>query len=276
MSTLKISDLWIYPIKSLAGIQLSTSNVENRGLQYDRRWVLVDENGIFVNQREFPEMNFLQPEIDSGIMTIRHKHDELEPLVINMDEPDAPEESVVVWDDNCSGKPVDPKADEWFSSFLNKPVRLLFMHKDGIRPADPRYAISESDQVSYADGYPVLMISEASLALLNSKVVEDIPMNRFRPNIVISGATEHQEDELREIIINGLTLHGVKPCARCVMTTIDIETGLKGKEPMKTLATYRKTGHKILFGENFIPAVEGTINVGDNIIVMETKSSVFR
>lgn len=275
MSTLKISDLWIYPIKSLAGIQLTTSKVENRGLEYDRRWVLVDENGVFVNQREFPEMNFLQPEIDSEIMTIRHKQGKLEPLSISMSEPNVSAESVVVWDDTCSGKPVDSKADEWFSKAINKPVRLLFMHKKGVRPADPRYAITESDEVSYADCYPVLIISEASLVMLNSKTDVSIPMNRFRPNIVISGATAHQEDELREIEVNGLKMYGVKPSARCVMTTIDINTGQRGKEPLKTLATYRKTGHKILFGENFIPAAEGTVNVGDEITVKEKKSTAF-
>lgn len=275
MSTLKISDLWIYPIKSLAGIQLTTSKVEHRGLQYDRRWVLVDEKGVFVNQRDFPEMNFLQPDIDSGIMTVHHKQGKLEPLSISMSEPSVSAEPVVVWDDTCSGKPVDPKADEWFSKAIGKPVRLLYMHKDGVRPADPRYAITESDEVSYADGYPVLFISEASLAMLNNKTDEHIPMNRFRPNIIISGATAHQEDELREIEINGLKLYGVKPCARCVMTTIDINTGKKGKEPLKTLATYRKTGHKILFGENFIPAAEGTVNVGDEITVKERKRTAF-
>lgn len=275
MSTLKISDLWIYPIKSIAGIQLTTSKVENRGLQYDRRWVLVDENGVFVNQRDFPEMNFLQPEINSGIMTIRHKQDKYEPLVISMKEPESQSDKVIVWDDTCSGKPVDTKADEWFSKALNKPVRLFYMHKEGIRPADPRYAINETDEVSYADGYPVLMISEASLDFLNTKIDEHIPMNRFRPNIIVTGATAHQEDELREIEINGLKLHGVKPCARCVMTTIDVTTGQKGKEPLKSLATYRKLGHKILFGENFIPSEEGVIKVGDAISVLETKPSAF-
>ncbi|OEK06535.1 MOSC domain-containing protein [Roseivirga misakiensis] len=273
MANLKISDLWIYPIKSLAGIQLTKATVERRGLQYDRRWVLVDENGVFVNQRDYPEMNFLQPIINESSITIKYKQGEKESLTFSLSEPDTDPVKVTVWDDVCTGTPVDASADAWFSEFLGKPVRLLYMHKDGIRPADPRYAISDADEVSYADGYPILMISEASLALLNSKTEENIPMNRFRANIIISGADAHQEDSLHKIEIDGVKLFGVKPCARCVMTTIDIDTGLKGKEPLKTLSTYRKVGHKILFGENFIPASEGSIEIGQEIIVHSTKKT---
>ncbi|MFY0593497.1 MOSC domain-containing protein [Roseivirga sp.] len=272
MSTLKISDLWIYPIKSLAGIQLKKAQVEKRGLQYDRRWVLVDMEGVFVNQREFPEMNFLQPAINSHSITISHKHGKKESLSFSLTEPDSDPIEVSVWDDQCTGKPVSEEADEWFSDFLGKQVRLLFMHKKGVRPADQRYALSPSDEVSYADGYPILMISEASLALLNEKTEEHIPMNRFRANIIVSGATAHQEDSLREIEIGEVKLYGVKPCARCVMTTINIETGLKGKEPLKSLASYRKVGYKILFGENFIPAKEGVIEVGQEITIQATKA----
>lgn len=274
MANLKIIDLWIYPIKSLAGIQLGEVNVESRGLQYDRRWVLADENGVFVSQREFPEMNFLQPQINGNIMTITHKKGEYSDLSFDMSEPDTAEENVTIWDDTCQAKPVDKSADLWFSNFLGKNVRLLYMDENSVRQADQRYAINQSDKVSFADGYPILMISKKSLELLNSKSEEHIPMSRFRANVIVSGESAHIEDQLRKININGLELYGVKPCARCIMTTIDIETGKKGKEPLKALSTYRKLGNKILFGENFIPMSNGKISVGQDIEVLETKEAI--
>lgn len=275
MSKLKITDLWIYPIKSIAGIQLSQAKVEKRGLQYDRRWVLADEYGTFVHQRDYPEMALLQPEINGDIMTVRHKTKEIAPVSFSMREPASTPVDVTVWDDACSAKPVDKETDQWFSQIIGKNVRLLYMHEDSVRQADQRYAIETTDKVSFADGYPVLIISEESLALLNSKTDEYIPMNRFRGNIIVSGTEAHGEDRLRKITIGEVEMYGVKPCARCIMTTIDVDTAQKGKEPLKSLATYRKLGHKILFGENLIPSNEGQIVVGDTLEVLETKSSPF-
>ncbi len=274
MSTLKVTNLWIYPIKSLAGIQLKSTHIEPRGLQYDRRWVLVDQHSVFVNQRDYPEMVFLQPVIEENQISIHHKNNPEKVLTFSLAEPDTVPAEVQVWDDKCMAKPVGAEADQWFSEVLGKEVRLMFMHKDGIRPADPRYAVNENDEVSFADGYPILIISEESLALLNSKTDEHVPMNRFRANIIISGGIAHQEDQLRKININGIEMYGVKPCARCVMTTIDTHTGQKGKEPLKTLVKYRKLDRKILFGENFIPISSGHVSVGDQIDVLETKEAI--
>lgn len=275
MSKLKITDLWIYPIKSIAGIQLTQAKVEKRGLQYDRRWVLADEQGTFVHQRDYPEMALLQPEINGDTMTIRHKTKEVAPMSFSMSEPTSTPIDVTVWDDTCAAKPVDKEADQWFSQIIGKNVRLLYMHEDSVRQADQRYAIETTDKVSFADGYPVLIISEASLGLLNSKTDEHIPMNRFRGNIIVSGAQAHEEDRLRKITIGEVEMYGVKPCARCIMTTIDVDTAQKGKEPLKSLATYRKLGHKILFGENFIPGNEGQVMVGDTLEILESKNSSF-
>lgn len=275
MSNLKVTDLWIYPIKSIAGIQLKESKVEKRGLQYDRRWVLADENGMFVNQRDYPEMALLQPEINGSVMTISHKAKAIAPLSFSMDEPTTTPVSVTVWDDTCPAKPVDEKADAWFSDIVGKEVRLLYMHEDSVRQADQRYAIEETDKVSFADGYPILIISEESVAFLNTKTEEHIPMNRFRANVIMQGGHANEEDTLRQINIGNVQMHGVKPCARCVMITIDVDTATKGKEPLKSLATYRKQGHKILFGENFIPHNEGSIAVGDAIQVHKVKSGPF-
>ena len=268
-----ISDLIIYPIKSLKGIHLSTVDVTNRGLANDRRWMLVDENGTFISQRKHPSLALLKQEIKGNEIHISHSQTGEELLAFSMEEPNTTPFEVTVWDDSCLAKPVAETADKFFSDYLKMPVRLCYMHEDSNRQADQRYAVSEADQVSFADGYPILIISEESLALLNSKVDEPLSMDRFRPNIVLKGLAPHEEDTLKEIVINGLTLHGVKPCARCVLTTVNPETAEKGKEPLKTLATYRKTGSKILFGENFIPASAGQLKVGYAVEVKERKEA---
>lgn len=263
MSNIKIKSIHIYPIKSLKGIELSSSEVERRGLKYDRRWMLVDEQGRFISQRENHQLALLKTSINQDILTVTDLTGSQDPLTYEMSEPDSEPIEVSIWDDQCLAKPLDQEVNEWFSRFMGKSVRLVYMHDESNRPADPRYAISKSDQVSFADGYPILILSQASLDLLSEKVGETIPANRFRPNILIDGLEAHAEDELRKVSINQVQLAGVKPCARCVMITIDQQTGEKGKEPMKTLNTYRKKGNKILFGYNFIPTELGEISVGD-------------
>ena len=274
MSKITITDLWIYPIKSLAGIQLTSSKVELRGLQYDRRWVIADMEGMFVHQRDYPEMALLQPSIEGETMTIIHKQKAISPLVFSMREPETDPVNVTVWDDTMPAKPVSQEADRWFSDFIGKPVQLLYMHEESIRQADQRYAINETDIVSFADGYPILMISEESLALLNTQATTHVPMGRFRANVIIKGGEPHIEDRIQRLKVGKSEWHGVKPCARCIMTTIDTETAKKGPEPLFTLAQYRKTDNKILFGENFIPMEEGKVHVGDTLNVELWKDPV--
>ena len=265
MSKLTITDLWIYPIKSIAGIQLNSSKVELRGLRYDRRWVLSDMDGMFVHQRDYPEMALLQPSIDGDKMTISHKSKDIAPLTFRMAEPSTEAVNVTVWDDTMPAKPVSEEANAWFSEVIGKPVQLLYMHKESIRQADQRYAINESDKVSFADGYPILIISEESLSQLNDLATEHVPMGRFRANVIVKGGEAHIEDRVKKLSMGEAEWYGVKPCARCVMTTIDLETAQKGREPLLTLAKYRKVDRKILFGENFIPMTEGQIEVGQEL-----------
>lgn len=273
MADLSITSIFIYPIKSLGGISLTSSRIEFRGLQHDRRWMLVDENNQFITQRNFPKMALLQPTIEAGLMKVEDRSGKINPLVFPLAEPNSEIETVTVWDDECPAKSVGTMADLWFTKALEMPCRLMYMHDASVRQADQRYAINEEDKVSFADGYPILMICEESMELLNSKLEQPLSMARFRPNIVFKGGKPHQEDELRKLQINGVELFGVKPCARCVLTTIDPETTEKGKEPLKTLATYRKVGAKILFGENFIPMNEGEIKVDDHLEIKEEKST---
>lgn len=268
---INIESLHIYPIKSLGGIDLERSELTSRGLAYDRRWVLVDQTNRFVSQREHARLALLQPHLGKVYMTITDRSGQLPPLEFALGEPETTAEEVTIWDDTVPARPVTSIADDWFSTFLQMPVRLMYMHEASVRPADPRYAITEQDKVSFADGYPILIISKASMELLNSKLDDPLGVNRFRANIIVSGIEAHEEDSWREIRTAKQTLYGVKPCARCVMTTIDPKTGTVGKEPLKTLSTYRKVGHKILFGENFIPKEEGSVHVGDEIQVIKKK-----
>ena len=272
MSNLIITALYIYPIKSLAGIEVAKAKVESRGFQNDRRFMLVDENNQFITQRKHNKMALLQPELTASEIIVRHKTEAVSPLKISLDEPNTSPEMVTIWDDTCPAKPVSPEADEWFSTVLGMKCRLMYMHDDSIRQADQRYAIQETDKVSFADGYPYLMISEESLAQLNGKLDEPMDMRRFRPSIVFKGGKAHEEDEIRKVFCNGIEMYGVKPCARCVMTTVNPDTSEKGKEPLKTLSTYRQTGNKILFGENFIATSEGELKVGYLLKVLERKT----
>ncbi len=274
MSQLTISDIWIYPIKSLAGIQLTTSKVEARGLAYDRRWVLADMEGRFISQREHPEMALLQPAIEGETMRVLHKHKNLAPLSFSMNEPDTAPQNVSIWDDSVLAKPVSKTADAWFSRVLGNPLQLLYMHEGSIRQADQRYAINQTDQVSFADGYPILMISEESLAELNRRATETIPMGRFRANVIVRGGEAHVEDTIKKLKVGETNWYGIKPCGRCIMTTIDQQTAQKGSEPLLTLSQYRKAGNKILFGENFIPTNTGEIQVGQELTVETWKEAL--
>lgn len=271
---IKIKSLHIYPIKSLGGIDLEIADVTSRGLAFDRRWVIVDENNRFISQRECPKMAKLIPNIKSGQMEIIDFEGPIDRISFPLTSPNTQAEDVTIWDDVVPAKEVSKEVSAWLSKYMGRPARLMYMHEESIRQADQRYAISPNDQVSFADGYPILIISEAALELLNSKLDEPIPMNRFRPNIVVSGTTAHEEDSWRKIATQSQTLYGVKPCARCKITTIDQETGVSGKEPLRTLATYRQTANKILFGENFIPTNEGQLAVGDVIAVLERKAAL--
>lgn len=270
---IKIKSLHIYPIKSIGSIDLKESQVTHRGLTYDRRWVLVDEQNRFVSQRENPHLALLQPELHEHQMKVVDRSQHQSPILFDLTEPDTEADEVTIWDDVVPAKPVSSKVNEWFSNFMRAPVRLMYMHEESVRQADQRYAITPANKVSFADGYPILIVSEASMNLLNTKLISPLKVNRFRANIIVEGTEPHEEDSWREVRTAQQTLFGVKPCARCVMTTIDPETAVAGKEPLKTLSSYRQIGNKILFGENFIPKEEGVLKVGDEVTVVQRKEA---
>lgn len=266
---LQITAINIYPVKSLAGIPLSSAVVERRGLQYDRRWMLVNAQNRFLSQREYPAMALIGTAIEPPFLVLFDRNNPADRIAVPLEIKPAQhlEKQVDIWDDQCPAVPVSADADQWLSKKLGGDVQLVGMPDNSIRPADEKYA-PEGQYVSFADGYPFLIISEATLGGLNSKLTTPVPMERFRPNIVFSGGTPHCEDELGAFLIGDQPFLGVKPCARCIMTTIDQQTAQPGAEPLRTLATYRQSGHKILFGQNVVwtgQEAGQTISVGDMI-----------
>lgn len=265
-----LTQINIYPIKSLKGITLKEAKVEARGLQYDRRWMLTDLNGHFFTQREFPKMATIEVSVDAdGLKVAAPGAGELK---IGPGPDPRGAEMVQIWKDSTRAVAYGAEINGWFSSVLETDCRLVYMADEFRREVDPDFAIGD-DIVSFADGYPFLVISENSLNDLNNKLEEPLPMNRFRPNLVVSGADAFAEHDWRKFSVGENIFYGVKPCKRCVITTIDQTSGeFTGKEPLKTLATYRDVPGGVIFGENLLSANPGgTIRVGDEVTVMEKK-----
>lgn len=262
-----LSEIYIYPIKSLGGIKLNSVEFETRGLKNDRRYMLIDENNKFVTQREYPKMSLIKVDIDKDFLTCKFNDDILKVPVYPDNEFIV---TVNVWDSYCKAILYNKEINDWFSNILNKNVRLVYMPESTNREVNKKYKINENDIVSFADGYPFLLASQSSLDDLNSKLDNEISINRFRPNFVIKGAIPFIEDESKEIIIGDYKFFIVKPCERCVITTINQETGERfGKEPLKTLSTYRKVNNKIIFGQNLISELkEGNVRVGDRVSII--------
>ncbi len=264
---LTVSGLYIYPIKSLGGISIDEASIEARGFTHDRRWMLVDKDNRFLSQREYPEMALLDVKIDAHGLVITHKiKPAFDKLTIGFNEHTNEKVTVSVWDDVCMSYAVGKEKDEWFSDMLGIECRLVYMPDDTLRYVDGQYAYNK-EITSFSDGYPLLLIGQASLDDLNERLAEPVPMNRFRPNIVFTGGYPYQEDDMKQFKINDISFSGVKLCARCVMTTIEQSTGVKNKEPLATLARYRRDGNKIYFGQNVLFNGYGKVSVGDVIYV---------
>lgn len=266
---LQVSELYIYPIKSLAGIPVKKALVTSRGFEHDRRWLLVDENNCFVTQREHHQMALLQVAIEDEGLRVTHKISH-KSLFIPFYVPGHEYEQAIVtiWDDTCAAEFVSAEADKWFTEILGMKCRLAYMPDSTLRIVDQRYA-HEDSITSFADAYPFLLIGQASLDDLNSKLTEELPMNRFRPSIVFTGGKPFDEDLYGHFILGNIHFFGVKLCARCVMTTVNQDTAIKSKEPLKTLAKYRFKDNKILFGQNLIHEGAGEIAVGDKLVVLQ-------
>ena len=260
---LTVSDLFIYPIKSLGGIRIDAAELTDRGFKYDRRWMLVDNSNHFLTQREFPAMALLQVELANNDLKVTHKLSG-DSLQIPLSETTNETAIADIWDDSCEVQFVSAAADEWFSQTLGIHCRLVHMLDTSERKVETAYSINE-EITSLSDGYPLLIIGQSSLDDLNSRLPEPLPMNRFRPNIVFTGGLAFEEDKLAHFRINEIDFYGVKLCARCSITTIDQDNAVKSKEPLRTLTTYRMKDNKVYFGQNLLYNGTGTLHVGDEI-----------
>lgn len=267
-----ISRLFIYPIKSLGGIALPQAQVTPRGLQHDRRWMLVDDDNRFMSQRTTPQMALFKLSLAEDGVEVAHSSTS-DVFKVPFRPQTQEQLTVTIWDDTCTGTRVSDAADAWFSQKLETNCRLVYMDDDSLRPVDPRYAKPEHI-TSFADAYPMLLISEASLQDLNNRLADPVDFDRFRPNIVISGTNPYHEDELVHFTISGINFYGVKPCARCVMVGVNQQTAEVYSEPLKTLSSYRRFGKKVFFGQNLIHEGVGTIKTGDELQIIKLDSEL--
>ncbi len=268
-----VSQLYYYPVKSCAGTDLKAAVIGPRGIKYDRQWMVIDEDGYFLTQRQLPRMALIRPEINEAEGILKLNAPDMPEIAVKLNS-EGQNLSVTVWDDTCSALYEGNEASHWFTQFLGVETRLVKFASGYVRQVDQNYAKRKEDQVGFADGFPFLLLTEASLAYLNSRLSEALPMNRFRPNIVLSGARAFAEDSWKKIVINGVNFDVVKPCARCVITTVNQQTGVAGTEPLKTFAGFRRADGKVLFGQNLTHANEGKISLGDQVEVVYTDSSL--
>jgi uncharacterized protein YcbX len=264
MTDLRLSSLHVYPVKSCGGFSPPEWDVDQFGLRHDRRWMVVTLDGGFVTQREQPRLALVRPELTGDALVLRAPG--MPELAVPLIPSGRERVKVQVWDDITEGVPVSPEAAQWLSRFLGQLVRLVWMPSDVIRPTDPAYALGH--RVSFADGFGFLLISEASLSELNRRLERPVPMNRFRPNLVVSGSEPFAEDGWRELRLGPLELTVVKPCDRCVTTTTDQETAERGVEPLRTLATFRRQNGKVLFGQNLVHRGSGRLAAGSVVQVV--------
>lgn len=264
-----LSEINIYPVKSLKGIPLDSAVIEPRGFEHDRRWMLVDSDGTFMTQREFPAMATIKTSVTDGVLMLANGSGQISAPV---DREPGEMIDVSIWNDTgLQASVADREVNEWLSQHLDTDCRLVRMPLSTNRAIDPNYRTTPDDVVSFADAYPFLLIGEGSLAELNTRLEAPVPMTRFRPNLVVNGSEAFEEDTWKRIRIGTNEFHVVKPCARCVVTTVDQVRGEKdGKEPLATLSQYRNRDGKVLFGQNLIAASPGgTVRVGDEVEVIE-------
>ena len=270
MDEIVLTGIAIYPLKSGAGVDLDAREVEARGLRGDRRWMVIDADGVCVTARERPQLVRVRAEIAGP--GLRLGMDGGEPLDVRYPEPGSRAARVWIWGQACSALDAGDSAARWMSEALDKPVRLVAMDDGVRRRPDPECTLPE-DEVSFADCYPVLAIGRSSLDDLNTRTPAPVSMRRFRPNFVVTGGTPYVEDHWRRIRIGSVEFEGVENCERCELPTIDPDTGIPDprREPMRTLARYRRrpTG-AVFLGQNLVPRGTGTVRVGDRVVVLES------
>ncbi|HNR91431.1 MAG TPA: MOSC domain-containing protein [Dokdonella sp.] len=262
-----LTALHVFPLKSCAPLSPAEAEVEARGLVADRRWMVVDESGRFLTARKLPRLVLLRARAAAEGLHIDAPG--MPALIVRALADVSARRRVEVWGSVVSARMAEPEADAWISAYLGFPAAFVHMDESAVRPVDPAYA-QPGDLVSFADGYPLLLISQAALDALNARLAEPVPMLRFRPNLVVDGVAAHAEDGWKRVRIGGIEFDVVKPCIRCVFTTLDFGRGefSADGEPLRTLLTYRRTPKGVSFGQNLIPRGVGTLRVGAAVEVL--------
>jgi hypothetical protein len=265
VQTCVVSELWIYPVKSCRGIALDHADVGLRGIRWDRHWMIVDDAGQFLTQRQRPAMALVRTALAPDGLQLEAPG--LGPLKV----PYAAGEgrlTVKIWGDEIDACAVSAAADRWVSEALGSPCRLVRFPDDRARAVDPAFG-RPGDETAFSDGFPLLLIGQGSLDDLNARLASPLSMRRFRPNVVSRGGAPYAEDGWRQIRLSAVACRVVKPCSRCAITTVDPERGVRdGAEPLEALATYRRRNGKVYFGQNVIPDDAGQVRVGDAIAVL--------
>lgn len=264
-----VSAIHIYPVKSCGGIAQTEATLDTWGFQYDRNWMVIQPDGRFMTQRHYPRLALVTTALDAHFLRLTAPGQPELQLPLELTTPITVE--VTVWRDRCLAMDQGNAAATWFSEFLGLDCRLVRMTPGFNRPVDSTYA-SVPAQVNFADGFPLLLISEASLADLNGRLVEPLSMNRFRPNLVVAGCVAFAEDTWLKFQIGSVVFEGVKRCTRCTVTTVDQSTGIPGQEPLVTLANYRRLPGGLIFGQNVVHRSLGTLHVGDPIEILSTSA----
>ncbi len=258
-----LTEINIYPVKSCAGISVQSARVEKRGLQFDRRWMVVDAANRFISQRSHPKLALVKTTLSNDSIGLHFDGMEFElPISIAAGE----SASVTLWDDSMKVLRHAGRINDALSEYLGDRIALVFLPDSSHRQVDLNYG-KPGDEASFADAYPFLLLSESSLDDLNSRLAEPLPMNRFRPSFVVRGCSAYAEDGWKEFQIGSQRFRGVKRCSRCETTTVDQRTGVAGKEPLAMLATFRRQGNHVYFGQNVIGDSVGEIHVGDQVVI---------
>lgn len=262
-----LSQIYLYPVKSLSGIAVSSWPVAKNGLLHDRKWMLIDEQHQFLSQRRLPKMALIKTRIEQDQLILSAPGQE--DLVLALNPVAGDEIEVTIWHDQCTAKTISSQADDWLSAFLQTYCRLVYHPDNRQRQVDQRYA-QASDQTAFSDGFPFLIVAENSLLALNQAMQVELSMQRFRPNLVIADCASYAEDIWRRIRINNIEFRLPKPCSRCSVPGIDPETAISQKEPLTSLSRLRRWENKVYFGQNALHDHCGNLSIGDRVSILET------
>jgi uncharacterized protein YcbX len=266
---ISVSGLIYYPIKACRGVEVVETNLERMGLDHDRWMMVVTPDGGFLTQRDYPRLALVTPSISNEKLTLTAPGADHLTIPLQKSGPTRP---VDIWrSKGVQAVDQGELAAKWFSDWLAAEVRLVHFADGYLRQVNQQYAVNPDDHTGFADGYPILLASASSLDDLNARLDTPVPMNRFRPNVVVKGCEPFAEDTWSRIKVGEVAMAVVKPCARCVVTTIDKETLEQSKEPLKTLASYRKRTGGAMFGQNAIPLNEGRLRLGMNVEILSTR-----